>query len=121
MPALILLLVWCVMSAAWNVAGVALLSRGRRAPGPVASTKVAIVLVVAGLLLVLAFSLAPIVFILLALVAAGLALQAIANAFPADPSLCPADFWRYAGVAINGLAVAGALLVILPLFAASVR
>ncbi len=121
MAALSLLLIWCAMSAAWNAVGVALIARGRRAPGPVASVQVAMVLVVAGLLMLLAFSLAPVVFIVLALAAGGLALQAIANAFRADPSLWPSDFWRYAGVTINGLAVAGALLVILPLFAATAR
>lgn len=104
---------WAVLSAAWNLGGVALLASGRRPPGPTASLAAAGGLLVVALLFRLTASRRPAVYALLSALSALMATAAVVNAFLQDPALWPSEAWRYAGVVLNGVgAVASALVLV---------
>ena len=100
-------LIYMLLAVLWNLAGLALIAQGMRAPGPTASAGVAAMLL----------ALMPVVFIsarrflwlyggltlLLGLAAA----SAVVQAFQLDPSLWPSAFWRYAGILLNGFGILG--------------
>lgn len=99
-------LAWALLAAAWNVAGVALIANGGRAPGPTASLLGAAILIAIGVGLVASCKRFTLAYAALSLVSVLMASAAVFNALTADPSLWPSEFWRYAGIALNG---AGAL------------
>jgi hypothetical protein len=94
--------VWAILAAIWNVAGVWLVAQGQRAPGPTATIGGAVVLLALAAAFVVTVSRWPIVHLLLSIAAALIGLFAVVNAFSADAALWPSDFWRYAGAALNG-------------------
>jgi hypothetical protein len=104
---------WALLAAAWNVAGVVLIANGGRAPGPTASLLGAAVLIVIGVGLVATSNRSAIIYAALSIVSAAMAGGAVYNALTADPSLWPSEFWRYAGIILNGTGVlaAGAALI----------
>ena len=94
---------WALLAAAWNVAGVALIANGARAPGPTASLLGAALLVTIGVGLFAMSSRSAIIYAGLSIVSAAMAGAAVYNALTADPSLWPSEFWRYAGIILNGI------------------
>ena len=100
---------WAILAAAWNLAGVALIARGLRAPGPTASASAAIVLVGIAALVALSIRRWPLAYLLLSVAAGVMALAAVVNAFVQDPALWPSEFWRYAGALLNGIGVLAAV------------
>lgn len=97
-----------VLAVAWNAAGVALLERGLRAPGPTASLAVAAFLLVLGAAMLGGARRLPALYLAASGLAGLGALWAIVQAFRLDPALWPSPFWRYAGVLLNAMGVAGA-------------
>lgn len=105
--------VWALLAALWNVAGVYLIAQGQRPLGPTASIAGALALVAIAAALVLAISRASLLYAGLSGVAAFIALGAVVNAFVQDSALWPSEFWRYAGAVLNGVGfVAGAAAVL---------
>ena len=96
------------LSLVWNVAGLALIARGLRAPGPTASLEVAAFLLALGVAILVGVRRFAPLYVLASLLAGLGAASAILQAFQLDPSLWPSDFWRYAGVLLNALGVFGA-------------
>lgn len=110
---LLLLVVWAVLCAVWNVYGVAQLSTGGQALGPTASILGAGLALVLALLLIVALRKWPSAYRWVTLVPCVLAAMTIWNAFRLDPAQRPSEFWRWAGVVVNGLGVAGSALAFL--------
>ena len=107
-PAIFLQLVHAGLSVTWNLAGLALIAQGSRAPGPTASLGVAaFLLIMAAGMVVGARRFAPLYIVASLIVGLG-ALWAVIQAFQLDPALWPSSFWRYAGVVLNGGGVLGA-------------
>jgi len=100
---------WAILAAAWNLAGVALIARGLRAPGPTASASAAIVLVGIAALFFVTIRRWPLAYLPLSVAAGVMALAAVVNAFVQDPALWPSEFWRYAGALLNGIGVLAAV------------
>ncbi len=96
------------LSLVWNVAGLALIARGLRAPGPTASLDVAAFLLALGVARGSGSGASPPLYVLASLLAGLGAASAILQAFQLDPSLWPSDLWRYAGVLLNAFGVFGA-------------
>ena len=86
----------------WNIGGVIQLSHGLRAPGPTASLLLAAVLLAYGAALAIGLRRWPMTYVVLSALGIVLALPAIINGLTADPSLWPSEFWRYAGMVLNG-------------------
>lgn len=107
---------WAILSFLWNIAGVLLISRGLRAPGPTASWVAAGVLFVIAAALFLTVKKLPLAYLLLSFIGGLMALLAVKYAFTADPSLWPSEFWRWAGIALNGAGTAGAVAGVLGFF-----
>jgi hypothetical protein len=97
---------WALLASAWNVAGVVLLANGARSPGPTASLLAAFILVLIGIGLVAALSRSALAYGALSGVSTLMAAAAVYNALTADPSLWPSEFWRYAGMLLNGAGAA---------------
>ena len=93
---------WAILSAIWNVAGVWLMAQGQPAPGPTASIGGAAILLALAAAFVVTVSRWPVVYLLLSIAAGLLGLGAVINAFSADPAMWPSQFWRYAGLMLNG-------------------
>ncbi len=102
--------VWAILSAAWNAVGVVLLAQGARSLGPTASIAAAIVLLVMAIAYPMTIRRWPVVYLLVSLTGGLAAISAVVNAFTADPTLWPSEFWRYAGVVLNGVGFAAALV-----------
>ena len=101
------------LAAIWNVVGVWLISQGQSPLGPTASLTGVAVLVV--LIVIYIFTLKKGYeksFLLMASIGAMVGLMTIYGALTKDHSLWPSEFWRYAGIAINSLAVIGFILVL---------
>lgn len=107
-PAISLQLAHAGLSVIWNLAGLALIAQGSRAPGPTASLGVAAFLLIMAAGLVAGARRSPPLYVLASLVVGLGALWAVIQAFQLDPSLWPSSFWRYAGVVLNGGGVLGA-------------
>jgi hypothetical protein len=109
-------LLWAVLAAAWNVAGVFLIANGARSLGPTASLLGATVLIAIGVGLFSTYNRSAIIYVALSVVSAAMAGLAVYNALTADPSLWPSEFWRYAGIILNAAGVfagAGAIINLL--------
>jgi hypothetical protein len=109
-------LLWAVLAAAWNVAGVFLIANGARSLGPTASLLGATVLIAIGVGLFSTYNRSAIIYVALSVVSAAMAGLAVYNALTADPSLWPSEFWRYAGIILNAagaFAGAGAIINLL--------
>ena len=101
------------LSAVWNVAGVWLLSQGKSALDPTASLTAVVVLAVLILLYIVTLKKGyEKTFMLLAFVGALAGSLTIYGAFTKDPVLWPSEFWRYAGMAVNALALVGFFLAV---------
>lgn len=103
-----MLVVWALLAALWNFGGAWQLARGLPPPGPTASTLAGLILLAMAAGLAVAVRRWPKVFVLVT-VAAGLgALVGVVGAFTQDPALWPSEFWRWAGVLLNGTGVVAA-------------
>jgi hypothetical protein len=110
--ALFVQVAWAALSAAWNFAGVWLMASGARAPGPTASLGAAVVLLaIAGMFVHLADR-RPLLYAVATVVTGLFAAAAIYNAFTASPSLWPSEFWRWAGIVLNGAGFLAALAAV---------
>ena len=114
--ALVVQVTWAILAAVWNVAGVALIARGLRAPGPTASAGAAVLLLAVAVAFVLSIARWPVAYALLSAGAGLMALAAVVNAFVQDPALWPSEFWRYAGVLLNGAGVVACAAALLASF-----
>ena len=105
---LFLMLSHAFLTIVWNVIGLGLLSQGKPALGPTA-TSAAIVLFILLSIGYIFFSRKnySIVYLVLAGIGAALAGYAITGGLTKEHSLWPSEFWRYAGIAVNALAVMG--------------
>lgn len=110
--ALILQIVWILLSIAWNVAGVIAVSQGRRALGPIASLRIATVLAVVGVGFLVSQGAWPIVYAILSVAGLIAAVPNSVKSFTADPGLWPSDLCRYAGGAINAIGTIGNALAL---------
>jgi hypothetical protein len=107
------LFAWAVLAALWNLGGAWQLARGLPSPGPTASTLAGLVLLGIAAGLGVAVRRWPTVFVLLATVAGLAALVGVVGAFVQNPALWPSEFWRWAGILLNGVGfVAAAAAVI---------
>jgi len=96
------------LAALWNVAGVWLISQGQSPLGPTASLTGVAVLAV--LILAYIFTLKKgyeKTFLVLVFIGALVGLLTIYGALTKEHSLWPSEFWRYAGIAVNALALIG--------------
>ena len=114
--ALVVQVTWAILAAVWNAAGVALIARGLRAPGPTASVGAAVLLLAVAVALVLSIARWPVAYALLSAGAGLMALAAVVNAFVQDPALWPSEFWRYAGALLNGAGVVACAAALLASF-----
>jgi hypothetical protein len=105
-------LAWVTLCVVWNVAGVYLVSRGMRSPGPTASLGAAAILVAIGAVLVFTRQRWLVAYITASVITLVMAGAAVFNAFTADPLLWPSDVWRWAGAALNGVGIVAATLAI---------
>jgi hypothetical protein len=110
---LFVLVAWAALCVFWNTYGAIQLSMGGRALGPTATLSGAGFIVVLGALLIVTNKLWPRIYPWIALLAAALAALTIWNAFKLDPSLWPSEFWRWAGIVLNGFGVGGALIAVI--------
>jgi hypothetical protein len=115
-PILAIQLLHIVGAIVWNVSGVLLVARGLRSPGPTASLALAVLMLVLGTGMIIGLHRWIILYVVASAVALLGALSAVVNAFTADPALWPSDFWRYAGVVLNGIGAAGAILGFIGVF-----
>lgn len=106
------LVAWAVLAALWNFGGALQVARGLPSPGPTASTLAGLVLVVIAGGLVVAVARWPTVFVLLAAVAGLAALVGVVGAFVQDPALWPSEFWRWAGIVLNGAGFVAAVAAV---------
>ena len=105
------------LAAMWNVAGVWLMSQGQSPLGPTASLTGAVILAV--LILIYIFTLKESyekTFFLMASIGAVVGLLTIYGALTKDHSLWPSEFWRFAGITVNSLAVIGFTLTLKQFF-----
>ena len=92
----------------WNITGLWLLSQGKPALGPTATWVGAVVFAVLMAIYFLLYKKGfETLFIIVVTIGALLGSMAIYGAFTKDPGLWPSEFWRYAGVVVNGLGVLG--------------
>lgn len=110
--ALFVQVAWAVLSVAWNFAGVRLLVSRARAPGSTASLGAAVVLLAIAAMLVHLVDRWPLLYAVATVVPVLFAAAAINNAFTASPSFWPSDFWRWAGIVLNGAGFLAALAAI---------
>jgi hypothetical protein len=110
---LVVLVTWAALCVFWNAYGAIQLSTGGRALGPTASWSGAGFIVVLGALLIVTSKLWPRIYPWISLLAAALAALTIWNAFKLDPSLWPSEFWRWAGIVLNGFGVGGAVIAVI--------
>lgn len=111
-PALQVQLFHLLMCVTWNAIGVYQLSQGLQPIGPVASVAAIVVMsLLAALLIGLLINGKEKFYILVGVLPALAALMTIVGAFTNDPSNWPSEFWRWAGVAVNIIGIAGFALV----------
>lgn len=108
-PGLWILVLWAMLCALWNGYGAAQLAAGNSALGPTATYAGAGLALVLAALFVATSTRWPLVYKLLAAIAAMLGAITIWSALTLDPSNWPSEFWRWAGVAVNALAIVGAV------------
>lgn len=110
-----------MLSCVWNLAGIYFLSRGLAALGPTASLTTVALLVVIGLLMVIGAKKKPYLYVISSSIAIAGASSAIVGAFIHEPSLWPSEFWRYAGISLNCLALIGGFWGFTKLYIATER
>jgi glucan phosphoethanolaminetransferase (alkaline phosphatase superfamily) len=110
---LVVLVAWAALCVFWNTYGAIQLSMGGRALGPTATLSGAVFIVLLGAILIVTSRLWPRIYPWIALLAAALAALTIWNAFKLDPSLWPSEFWRWAGIVLNGFGVGGAVIAVI--------
>jgi hypothetical protein len=103
------LVAWAVLAALWNFGGAWQAARGLPSPGPTASALAGVVLLVIASGFFVAVARWPAVFVLLAAVAGLAALVGVVGAFVQDPDLWPSEFWRWAGIVLNGVGFVAAV------------
>lgn len=114
--ALPILVGWAVLAALWNLGGAWQLERGLRSLGPTASVLAGLVLLVMAAAIAVAVRHRPTAFVVLAAVAGLAAPVAVVGAFVQDPSLWPSEYWRRAGVLLNGVGLVAAAAAIAAFF-----
>lgn len=116
-PALVFMVLHALLVIIWNIAGVWLLSHNKSALGPTATFTAALVFAI---LIAIYFWFYKKgwekLFLTVVTIGALLGSIAIYGAFTKDPALWPSEFWRYAGVAVNGLGILGLLFSLKVLF-----
>jgi hypothetical protein len=110
---LVVLVAWAVLCVFWNTYGAIQLSMGGRALGPTATFSGAGFIILLGAILIITSGLWPGIYPWIAVLAAALAALTIWNAFRLDPSLWPSEFWRWAGIVLNGFGVGGAVIAVI--------
>ena len=106
--ACLLMMVHAILVIIWNIAGIWLISQGKSALGPTATwAGVVLFAVLMGIYFVTCQKGLHKTFLVFALLGSLLGLSAIYGAFTKDPALWPSEFWRFAGVAVNFLGIAG--------------
>jgi hypothetical protein len=93
---------WALLAALWNVVGVARISEGKIGLGPTATLAGAAALVVAAGALWWSHRRTTWVYVLLSTICAVLALAAIYGGLTRESSFWPSEFWRWAGILLNG-------------------
>ena len=96
---------YLLLAVLWNLAGLALIAQGMRAPGPTASGGIAAYLLALALVIFIAARRLSWLYGLASLLVGLGAASAVVQAFQLDPSLWPSAFWRYAGILLNGFGV----------------
>jgi hypothetical protein len=114
--ALPVLAAWAMLAALWKLGGAWQLERGLRSLGPTASVLAGLVLLVMAAGIAVAVRHRPTVFVVLAAVAGLAALVAVVGAFVQDPSLWPSEYWRRAGVLLNGVGLVAAAAALAAFF-----
>jgi hypothetical protein len=110
---LVVLVAWAALCVFWNTYGAIQISMGGRALGPTATFAGAGFIVLLGAILIATNRLWPRIYPWIAVLAAALAAVTIWNAFKLDPLLWPSEFWRWAGIVLNGFGVGGAALAVI--------
>jgi hypothetical protein len=110
---LVVLVGWAALCVFWNTYGAIQLSMGGRALGPTATLSGAGFIVLLGAFLIVTNRLWPRIYPWIAMLAAALTALTIWNAFKLDPSLWPSEFWRWAGIVLNGFGVGGAVIAVI--------
>ena len=108
-PPISLQLAHLLLSIVWNIVGVILINKGHAALGPTASLVSALIMTLLIAMLTISASRARWLYVCLSVFILYVSLSTINNAMVSDPGLWPSEFWRYAGMAINGLGVGGAV------------
>ena len=111
--ALIFMVLHAVLVIVWNIAGVWLLSQGKPAMGPTATLMGAVIFAIL-IAVYLFFYKKGYEKLFLSIVFAGALSGAFAiyGAFTKDPALWPSEFWRYAGISVNTLAILGLVFAV---------
>lgn len=113
LPALKVQISHLVLCMIWNAVGVVQIAYGIQSIGPVASIAAIIVMMFFSALLY--FSLKKgfeKTYLVASVLPALLAVMTIYGAFTNDPSLWPAEFWRYAGAVVNSVGVIGFAMLV---------
>lgn len=96
----------------WNGAGLWQISKGWQSIGPTASwTAIAFMSALFSIMLLTVYRNWRPAYFLASALACFVAVSAIQGGLTKDVSFWPSEFWRYAGIAVNGIGVAGFLLV----------
>lgn len=104
---------WISMSILWNITGIILVSKGKRALGPTASwTAIAVLLILAIALVVSYQKKWSVFYLLLTFLGGAMAFIAVRNAFIQDILLWPSEFWRYTGIVVNSFGIFAALFAV---------
>lgn len=106
-------LLYIFLCIVWNIIGLSRIANGEQALGPTASIKVIILLLtIASVLCISHYKKWRIWYAIFSVVTFLLATSAIAGAFLKDPSLWPAEYWRFSGVALNLIGVLNFVMLI---------
>jgi len=106
-PALSLQLVHALLCVLWNLAGIALISQGMAALGPVATWSVVIAATVMGGLLLLGAKRFIWLYLLMSVLQLLLSINAVATPLIKDPALWVYEGSRYAGMVVNLIGLLG--------------
>lgn len=110
---LAILVAWAGLCALWNAYGAMQISMGGRALGPTATYAGAGLVILIAIALLVTSTRWPLICRTLAIVAGALAAWTIWNSFILDRNLWPSEFWRWAGIVLNGFGILGAAMIAL--------
>ena len=108
----IVLAVWALLCAAWNLCGTVQIAHGLQPLGPGTSLLAAAFSLALAIILILGARRGTILVVVLAMLSAALAGLTVWNAFSLRPALWPSEFWRFIAVALNALGIGGSILVL---------